>query len=168
MATPKENYMHWLRDAHAMEKQSLESIEPQLKRLENYPEMKSWVQDHVDASHRHRELINQCIERNGGSTSTLKDIAMTVMGNVQELTGMLTSDEVLKNVITDYAFKWYQIASYRSLRTAAEEVGDHQTADIISQILTENERLTQRLEPLIPEMTRKYLARELVGADSKR
>lgn len=168
MSTRDELLMQWLRDAHAMEKQAIESIENQVDRLENYPQMQSWARDHVEASQRQREMIRQCIERRGGDTSMLKDIAMTIMGNIQEATSFFTTDEVLKNAITDYGFKSYEIASYTSLRSAAEAAGDTQTARVCDSIIKEEEELARRLVSILPEVTRAYMDREAGGAAAKR
>ncbi len=168
MSTRDELLMQWLRDAHAMEKQAIESIENQVDRLENYPQMQSWARDHVEASQRQREMIRQCIERRGGDTSALKDIAMTIMGNIQEATSFFTTDEVLKNAITDYGFKSYEIASYTSLRSAAEAAGDTQTAQVCDSIIKEEEELARRLVSILPEVTRAYMDREAGGAAAKR
>ena len=141
MATPGEHLLHWLRDAHAMEKQAIKSVENQIDRLKNYPELRNWAHDHVKSAKRHRELIKQCIERRGGSTSTIKDITMAVVGKFQELTGALMADEVLKNVIGDYSFKNYQIASYKALIAAAEEANDPETKRVCEGILSTYQQL---------------------------
>jgi ferritin-like metal-binding protein YciE len=168
MATPAENLMHWLRDAHAMEKQAIESVENQQKRLEHYPELRNWARDHVQAARQHREMIRRCIERRGGSPSTLKDVAMTVMGNIQELSGMLMADEVLKNVIGDYSFKHYQIACYKALIAASEEAGDPETKRVCEEILATDQQLADRLLPYIPEVTREYMRRDAADVAAKR
>ena len=168
MATREELLMQWLRDAHAMEKQAIESIENQVSRLEHYPQMQNWARDHVEASQRQREMVRKCIERRGGDTSTFKDMAMTVMGNIQEATSFFTSDEVLKNAITDHGFKQYEIASYTSLRSAAETVADTETAQVCDSIIKEEEELARRLLSILPDVTRAYMDREATGASSKR
>jgi ferritin-like metal-binding protein YciE len=168
MATREDHLMAWLRDAHAMEKQAIESIENQINRLENYPQMQDWARDHVEASHRQRDMVRQCIERRGGDTSALKDMAMTVMGNIQEATSFFTSDEVLKNVITDHGFKHYEIASYTSLRSAAEAVADAETVRVCDTIIREEEELAGRLLSILPQVTRAYMDRETAGASAKR
>jgi ferritin-like metal-binding protein YciE len=168
MATPAENLMHWLRDAHAMEKQAIESVERQQNRLEHYPELRNWAHDHVQTAQQHRQLIRQCIERRGGSPSTLKDVAMTVMGNIQELSGTLMADEVLKNAIGDYSFKHYQIACYKALIAAAEEAGDPETKRVCEGILSTDQELADRLLPYIPEVTREYMRRDAADVAAKR
>jgi ferritin-like metal-binding protein YciE len=168
MATREELLMQWLRDAHAMEKQAIESIENQIDRLENYPQMQNWARDHVASSQRQREMIRECIERRGGDTSTFKDMAMTIMGNIQEATSFFTSDEVLKNAITDHGFKQYEIASYTSLCSAAEAVADAETARVCDTIIKEEEELAGRLLTILPQVTREYMDREATGAAAKR
>ncbi len=168
MPTHEEHLMTWLRDAHAMEKQAIESIENQIDRLENYPQMQSWARDHVAASQRQRDMIRQCIERRGGDMSSLKDAAMTIMGKIQEVTSFFTSDEVLKNAITDHGFKHYEIASYTSLRSAAEAVADSETARVCDTILQQEQELAARLLSLLPQLTRDYMEREAAGAAAKR
>ena len=62
--------MQSLRNAHAMEKQAIESTENQIERLQNYPELRNWVRDHVAASRSQRERIRACLERRGGNASS--------------------------------------------------------------------------------------------------
>jgi ferritin-like metal-binding protein YciE len=168
MTAPGEHLMHWLRDAHAMEKQAIESVENQIDRLRNYPELRNWAQDHVQAAKQHRELIRQCIERRGGSPSTIKDVAMAVVGKFQELTGTPMADEVLKNVIGDYSFKHYQIACYKSLIAAAEEAGDPETKRVCEGILGTQQQVGDRLLPYIPQVTREYMRRDMAELAAKR
>jgi ferritin-like metal-binding protein YciE len=168
MAKHGEHLLHWLRDAHAMEKQAIESVENQIDRLRNYPELRNWAQEHVQKAQQHRELIRQCIERRGGSPSTIKNVAMTVFGKIQELSGTLMADEVLKNVIADYAFKNYQIACYKSLIAAAEEADDQETKRVCEGILSIDQQMADRLLPYIPQVTREYMRRDAAELSAKR
>lgn len=168
MTNPADNLLHWLRDAHSMEKQAIESVENQQKRLENYPEMRAWAQGHVRTAHQHRDLIRACIERRGGNTSQLKDLAMSVMGTIQEITGSFAEDEILKNIIADYAFKHYQIACYKSLIAAAEEAGDAETQGVCEGILATQQQQADALLPLIPQVTCVFLRRDAAEMQSKR
>jgi ferritin-like metal-binding protein YciE len=168
MTTAAETLMQGLRNAHAMEKQAIESMENQIDRLQNYPEMQSWARDHVESSKRQRERVRQCLERHGTDASTLKDLALSIMGNIQELTGSMASDEVLKNAITDYGFKHYEIAAYISLSAAAEAVGDHETKRVSDEIIREEEALADRLKPILPMVMKEYLRRSETSEAAKR
>lgn len=168
MTTAAETLMQGLRNAHAMEKQAIESTENQIDRLKNYPEMQAWARDHVEASKRQRERVRQCLERRGGDASSLKDIALSIMGKIQELTGTMASDEVIKNAITDYGFKHYEIAAYISLSAAAEAVGDQETKRVADEIVREEEQLASRLKPILPLVMTEYLRRAETGEAAKR
>jgi ferritin-like metal-binding protein YciE len=168
MTTAAETLMQGLRNAHAMEKQAIESTENQIDRLKNYPEMQAWVRDHVEASKRQRERVRQCLERRGGDASSLKDMALSIMGNIQEMTGAMASDEVIKNAITDYGFKHYEVAAYISLSAAADAVGDPETKRVAEEIAREEEQLAGRLKPILPVVMSEYLRREETGQAAKR
>jgi ferritin-like metal-binding protein YciE len=168
MTTAAETLLQGLRNAHAMEKQAIESMENQIDRLQNYPEMQSWARDHVESSKRQRERIRQCLERHGTDASTLKDMALSIMGNIQELTGSMASDEVVKNAITDYGFKHYEIAAYVALSAAAEAVGDQETKRVADEIIREEETLANRLKPILPVVMKEYLRRSETGETAKR
>ncbi len=43
----QENVMDWLRDAHAMEVQAEQMLTSTAKRLENYPELKARIEQHI-------------------------------------------------------------------------------------------------------------------------
>ena len=158
--SPQETLMQWLRDAYAMERhQAIESTERQVDRMKNYPELRAWVQDHLAKSERQAERVKACIQRRGGDISTIKDLAAKLMGNVQAITGMLTSDEVVKSAVADYAFKHYEIGCYRSLAAAAEAVDDAETRQVCDEIRAEEEALADRIAGLVPLLTQQYFDR---------
>ena len=167
--TPHENLMTWLRDAYAMERQqAIESTEKQVSRMQGYPELRAWVQDHLAVSERQAERLKECIHRQGGDVSTLKGLAAKLMGNVQAITGMLADDEVVKAAVADYAFKHYEIGCYRSLAVAAEAAGDAETCRVCEENLREEQQLADRIAELVPQLTRQYVSREAVGLEAAR
>lgn len=50
MATPQENLLDWLRDAHAMEQQAEKMLKAQSERLENYPQLKARIDEHIEGN----------------------------------------------------------------------------------------------------------------------
>lgn len=79
MATPQENLLDWLRDAHAMEQQAESMLKGQAERLEHYPELKDRIIRHIEETQGQQRLLLECIERMGGSPSTFKDLAGKLM-----------------------------------------------------------------------------------------
>src|SRR3954452_8496364 len=94
------------------------------RRIENYPNLKARIEQHIRETQRHAELIRGCIERRGGSTSTIKDATAKMVALGQAMSGMFVGDEVMKGSIASYAFEAMEIASYRILVSTAGHVGD--------------------------------------------
>lgn len=168
MATPEDNLMAWLRDAHAMETQAQQMLQGQAQRLEHYPELRAKVQEHREQSELQAEMVGRCIERRGGSASGLKEAGARFMGTMQALSGLFVSDEVMKGSLASYTFEHFEIASYRSLVAAAERVGDLETKKVCEEILRQEEAMAAWLAEHLPAVTRQYLERDASGAPAKR
>lgn len=156
----QENLIDWLRDAHAMEEQAEQMLTKTADRLENYPELKARIQQHIKETQHQSELVRSCIERLGGDTSAVKDVAGKMMAMMQGMSGLFVSDEVVKASMASYAFEHMEIASYRALIAAAEVCGDTETKRVCEQILVEEEAMAQWLADRLPDTVRKFLARD--------
>jgi len=73
MTGSADHLMDWLRDAHAAEQQAETMLSGMASRIEHYPDLKARIERHLEETRRQATLVRQCIERRGGSTSTLKD-----------------------------------------------------------------------------------------------
>lgn len=160
MASAEERLMEWLRDVHAAEEQAETMLTGMANRIDNYPQLKSRIDQHVKETQRHAELVRGCIERRGENTSTLKDAGGKLLGLGQAMSGLFVGDEVMKGSIASYAFEAMEIASYRILVSTAKEVGDEETARVCEQILHEEEAMSEWLEQNLPALTQQYLKRE--------
>ena len=159
MTTPREELLHALRDAHAMEAQAETMLKGQAKRLEHYPALKARVERHLEETQNQRQLVGQCLERLGESPSSFKDIGgkFTAMG--QSLAGTVADDEVLKGVIASYAFEHMEIASYRMLIAMAKTVGEPEIQRICERILAEEEGMATWLEQHMLDVTQEFMLR---------
>ena len=160
MATAEERLMEWLRDAHAAEEQAETMLSGMAGRIQNYPQLKARIEQHLQETKRQAELVRGCIERRGGSTSTIKDAGAKMIAMGQAMSGMFVGDEVMKGSIASYAFEAMEIASYRILIATAEQVGDAETARVCQQILREEEAMAEWIEQNLPSLTQQYLRRE--------
>ncbi|UUQ64314.1 DUF892 family protein [Pseudomonas fuscovaginae UPB0736] len=159
MATPQENVLDWLRDAHAMEQQAEKMLKAQSERLEHYPQLKARIDQHIQETLGQQQLIDECLERLGGSSSTLKDLGGKLMAFGQAVGGSLMSDEVIKGAMAGYVFENMEIASYTVLRTAAQEAGDAQTQAACEKILPQEIAMAEWLLEKLPELTQAFLER---------
>ncbi len=167
MATKEETLVEWLRDAYAMEKQAIDLIENQLKRLQNYPEFQARLREHLEETRQQADIVKQCLSRYGADVSTFKDMATRFMGNMQSMMTSMAQDEVVKYCIANYSFESFEIASYRCNIAAAEDVGDMQTKRDLETILAQEQRMQAWLEDHTPEITRAYLRAQTEHAPSE-
>ena len=164
---PREIILDWLRDAYAMEKMAIETLEKQAKMTDSYPEVQQLASRHLEETRWQADQVKACIERLGGSVSTLKTGLGSLAGNIGAMFNAGAPDEVVKNCIGNLAIENFEIASYTSLIAACRAAGETQIADTLNQIL-EQERKTSRLvEDAIPVVTQQYLQRRMAGVEAK-
>lgn len=168
MATGNDRLIQWLRDAHAMEKQAETMLESQASRLEHYPELRQRIQEHISETRNQARRLETCIDRLGSGTSGMKDTAGKMTAMMQGMGGMFAGDEVIKGSMAGYTFEHFEISAYMTLITAAEEVGDQQTASVCREILEEEKAMADWIQHHLPAVTKKYLDREEIGGPAKR
>lgn len=110
--TDIENYHNWLRDAHAMEKQAEVILIAAIRRSENYPPLRTRLEQHLYETRRQLSSLQDIIARNHISRSALQDAMSRVAALGQSIGMMLPGDEVIKVIITAYVFA--QFISRRS------------------------------------------------------
>lgn len=164
--TQQQTVLSWLKDAHAMEVGGLPTLRDHAETAKGHTEMQSKLSQHASATQRHAELLEGCIERLGGSPSALKEAVGSAFGKVAGLANLPAKDTVVKNALGDYAAENFEVACYTSLVAAAESVGDHETADVCKQILSEEESMADWLKDYIPTLTQTFLTEQTGDEDS--
>ncbi len=169
MATPRENLLDWLRDAHAMEQQAEKMLTAQAERLEHYPQLRARIEEHIRETQGQRELLEGCLKRLGSSPSTIKDLSGKLMAFGQAMAGMTVSDEVVKGAMSGYVFENVEIAAYQVLIEAATVAEDPETVRVCETILPQEEAMAAWLREHLPEITRAFLLRsEAPHTEAKR
>jgi ferritin-like metal-binding protein YciE len=167
MTHAKERLVQWMRDAHAMEKQAETMLKKEAQRIENYPELKSKVEHHLEETRQQAQRLEKRLDELDGGTSKTKDAMASMMGFAQGMSGMFAGDEVLKGSLANYAFEHMEIASYKMLIATAEEAGDTETKRVCEQNLREEEAMAGWLDEHLGSMTRQFIARESEGTTAK-
>jgi ferritin-like metal-binding protein YciE len=127
MTTKEDRLLEWLRNAHAMEKQAETMLTAQAGRIETYPDLKARIEEHLAGTRRQGDVLQACIERRGGDTSTLKDLMGKFAAMGQGIGGAVMDDEVIKGSMASYTFEHMEIATYQVLIATAEACGDLET-----------------------------------------
>ncbi|HBC7422419.1 ferritin-like domain-containing protein [Serratia marcescens] len=160
MSDFKEHFIDWLRDAHAMEKQAETMLDGMKDRVNNYPPLQNRIVQHLEETRQQQVQLEACIQRQQASASGLKDFAGKAAAMGQALSGVFTEDEVVKGVISAYVFEHFEIASYKTLITAAELAGDIETQRSLEAILQQEQAMADWLRDNIPSITQAYLSQK--------
>ncbi|EAQ5409546.1 ferritin-like domain-containing protein [Salmonella enterica] len=164
-----EHYHDWLRDAHAMEKQAESMLESMASRIENYPDIKARIEQHISETKHQITMLEEVLDRNGISRSVLKDSMSKMAAMGQSIGGMFPSDEIVKGSISGYVFEQFEIACYTSLLAAAKKAGDTASIPTIEAILKEEMQMADWLIKHIPQITEQFLLRsEADGVEAKK
>ncbi|WP_017761089.1 ferritin-like domain-containing protein [Pseudacidovorax intermedius] len=169
MTHPADHLMDWLRDAHAMEEQAETMLQTASDRLQNYPELKAKMQAHLQETREQARMLRECIQRRGGDTSSMKDVAGKMSAMMQGLGARMADDEVMKVAMSCYAFEHFEVATYRILVAAAEMAQDTQTRQVCEDILRQEEATAAWLGERLGVLTQEFLVlSQGAGAEAKR
>ncbi|MBT2793512.1 ferritin-like domain-containing protein [Paraburkholderia strydomiana] len=169
MANPNEHLVDWLRDAYAMEKQAESMLKAQSSRLENYPELRQRIDQHLQETLGQQTLLEGCLDRLGSSPSAMKDLTGRIAAFGQTVGGMTTTDEVVKGAMSGYVFEQTEVASYTALIAAAQAAGDMETVRCCEQILPQEIEMGRWLLEHLPGIVTAYMSRSADDrADAKR
>ena len=157
----QDTVFSWLRDAHAMEEQSIKVFEDLQSRLEHYPTFQERVKQYLFETNGHGTALEARLKHYDESTSTVKDIAAKAAAFYQSVSGMLLDDEVIKTLLSAYTFIQMKIASYRILVSGAQTLRDTDTIDFCQVALDKEESMGEWLKLHINDITSEYLRRSL-------
>lgn len=168
MERTRENYLTWLRDAHAMEEQALTMMRGLTSRLEHYPELRMRIEQHISETEGQERALQQLLDGYASDSSFMKDAMAKMAAAGQAISGMFTTDEVVKGGIASYTFEHMEIAAYEVLITTAEEIGDSHATSIFKEILAQEEAMAEWLRDNLPPTVAQFLRRNEVKLTAKR
>jgi ferritin-like metal-binding protein YciE len=153
----KGDVISWLRDAHAMEAATVRNLEKLISRADAYPSLRAQLQKHLDVSRRQETDLEAQLKALGADTSMLKDLAMRFTGWIEPFLGALAPDEMPKHCLAAHGWENFEIASYRSLQGAAEELGMEDLKALCERAIREEQEMAKYLFDTLPDITRQYL-----------
>lgn len=159
-------FIEGMRDAHAVERQALALMRPQVACLENDPEMADQLRRHIAETERQVERLERLLEASGPREPKAKDAALSAPAGMVAVSRSFAGDEILKIAFANHAFENYEIAVYRSLIALGEATGTRATF-LLEQSLGEERRMAEWLHANIPKITLRYAALKDAGAFAK-
>ncbi|HLQ20610.1 MAG TPA: DUF892 family protein [Tabrizicola sp.] len=159
MEKTRENYLAWLRDAHAMEQQGMRMMQGMVGGLNSYPQLKARIEDHIRETEVQTDALARLLSRKGSNLSLVKDAAGRATAFAQSMSGLFASDEVVTGTLASYAFENMEIASYRILIAAAEQLGDAEAVQVFRRSLEQEEAMANWLASHSAGIIRIFLSR---------
>jgi ferritin-like metal-binding protein YciE len=151
-----------LKNAHGVEHQALALIDRQLDHLANYPEISDMLRKHRAETEQQIQRVDEILAGFDEKASAIKDIALTISGNMAAIAHVFAPDEVIKNSFANHAFENFEIAAYTSLITLAE-AGSFGSTSLLQQSLSEEQRMAAWVLESIPATTLKYASLRAAG-----
>jgi ferritin-like metal-binding protein YciE len=148
-----------LRNAHAVESQAIELLERQASALDDYPNVQARVQQHLGETERQLERLEQCLEMLNEDTSTIKDTALSALGNLMAMANTMADDAILKNSFAGYSFEHYEIAAYESLLQLAALAQETEIIPLLRESLAEERDMADWLASNLRQLTSEYIER---------
>ena len=156
-----------VKNAHAMEKQALSIMKPQVARLESYPQVLAKLEQHIRETEGQLARLDQILSKHGTDASGVKDTMLSMAGMMAALGHTVAPDEILKNSFANYAFENFEIAAYTSLITMAEMAGESSAIPLLNQNLDEERAMADWLKNNLASVTATYLSLREAGEKAK-
>lgn len=159
----RDLFVSWLNDAYSMEQSITQVLENHVKDAKDHPQLQAKLQEHLDQTRHHADLVKECLQRLGESPSAVKSTLANVMGRMQGISTGMAKDELVKDSILDYATEYFEIASYRDLIVAGQELGYQECVDSFKEILREEEDMASWLQRQSPMLVQETLQQVAMG-----
>ncbi|MDB6029263.1 MAG: Protein yciE [Verrucomicrobiales bacterium] len=157
----RDELISWLNDAYAMELSNMKILEAHIDDMDAFPEIKARLQQHLGETRQHAERMKKCIESIGAKVSRSKVGFGKVLGMLQGRSSSLFNDEVVKDVLSESATEHFEVASYRSLIAAAEQLGETRVIEACQQNMQEDMAMADWVDGQVPALTRRFMDTQL-------
>ena len=147
----------WLKDAYAMEQGIVEVLERQLEQMDEMPDAREKIVQHIELTKTQADRVRACVERLGEDVSQVKAGLANFLGAVQGMSTVMANDKIVKNALANYAIEHFEIASYMANAAAARDLGYEDIASVCETIIMEEQDMADWLEMQLPMITRQHL-----------
>ncbi len=155
-----------LKNCHATTRQGRALIESQVKRLQNYPDVKRKLEQHLTEKDAQLERLEKLLEGYGEKRSKLKDAAMTAAAGAAGMAAAAADDEVIKNSFATLAQAKYESAAYETLILFASAAGENAALRPLQQSLNESRGLAAFVEENLRATGMRFLQLRSRGAEA--
>ena len=156
-----------LRNAHAIETQSVATFGQFEGSLGSYPELQAKLREAMQTSERQAGRVHTILENMGESNSSLKDAALTVMGKMQGMTQMWADDGAIKATLASVMGLSMHVSSYDSLLALAKEAGQEGMNGELEACRNEDKQLFEWFTDNVESITKRYVQVDLADENGE-
>jgi ferritin-like metal-binding protein YciE len=140
-------FQHELKDLYDAEHRITEAL-PQMAEKAHNPNLKRAFENHLRQTEKHIERLNAVFEQRGIEPERVK--CDGIVGLIKEGSNVLSADgdaDAIDAGLIAAAQKveHYEIASYGTVRTFAQQLGDDYSAELLQQTLDEERQTDEKL-----------------------
>ena len=177
--------VQYLNEAYSKEKELETALQLHIQMATRKP-YKRRLQEHLRETKGHARGVQRRIKELGGkaevvptpgpealseAASAAAGVASRAVaaakGQLHVIRGTSEQEKMLKNAKTEYFNEFEEIATYQSIETLAETVGDADTAKLARGIRREEERMARFLERQIPTLTKAVAQAEIPARERR-
>jgi ferritin-like metal-binding protein YciE len=166
--TRDQKMVQYLGEAYGKEKELETALQAHIQ-MTDRAAYRRRLEQHLRETRNHARLVERRISKLGGGGQLLQQLAARAAAMarapVHTFRGKSDEERLLKNAKTEYSDEAEEIATYTSIETLADAVGDRETAKIARQIRREEERMASFLARQIPVLTKAVARAEIPSGD---
>ena len=160
--TTQEKFVHEIGDIYDAETQFLRGMEQMVQQATD-PTLQGLIQDNIGQTQQQIRNLDQVFSLLGSQPQRQKsDAAAGLVAEAQKIVREASTPTIRDCYISDVSVKneHFEIASYRTLVSNAEVLGQQQVTPILRQNLQQVEQTAQRIEQAVPQLLKKALQAE--------
>jgi ferritin-like metal-binding protein YciE len=176
MNSSEKKVVQYLSEARASEDALVRVLQSQIA-MTPHGSYRSALDKHLDETQGHAKKVADRLAALDGGSNPIRAVVgfwEDVIGQalafsktpLDLLRGSGGEEKVLKNAKDACASEALEIATYTAIERLARAVGDDETADLAQRILTDEERMLQRILREIPKLTDAVVRAEVKGQPS--
>lgn len=151
--TRTDQLIAWLDDAHAMESGLIGILQTHAAQFGSaLPNAARHLEQHIVETQQHVQRLQECLRAMNAAPSGVKSMFSSVIGSLEGLSTSVFRDQLVKDVLADYASEQFEVACYTALVNAATELGHPDVARLCRQNLEEDKAMAAWLLQQVPSV----------------
>lgn len=153
----KEYLFKWIQNAYAMEKEIEVILDRQEKDAENIPELASLIREHKEQTASQGERLKDILEAHEEDIPTVRENIGKAMGFLKGESTELMKDQLIRNYIALHTTEHFEMATYKVILQACDDLSEPDIKTLIEDILHEEEEAVRKIDMMMPTLVSAFI-----------